>query len=200
VSGAERRRRVGLRWVTLGEAVAIAAVVISGLGLWTSYQDRRDTREEVAAAHTKPLRLKATASADGSTLSLAPVDDTQPIQGQTLRFPPGFGIAPVTTSSDARIEAGWFDEALKADRKRRHLPDDAPGDARVPVLIETSYLADGEPARARALYDIGYALEGRFLRGTAVRLRGLSLIGQAPAGDKAGDARLATLWAARAGR
>ncbi|WP_419825426.1 hypothetical protein [Sphingomonas sp.] len=195
----ESERRSRLRWVTLGEAVAIAAVVISGLTFWNSYEDRRDAREEkVAATHARPLRLKATADAEGDRLALAPVDETQPIQGQVVRLPPGFGVAPVTTSSDARIEAGWFADALKADRKRRHLSDDAPGDARVPVMIETSYLANGDPAKARAFYDVGYALEGRFLRGTAVRLRGLSLIGQAPADDKAADARLATLWASRA--
>ena len=201
----ERKRRSRLRWITLGEAVAIAAVAISGLTYWNSYQDRRDTRAEKAVEAARettpaPFYLKAAANADGSTLTLTPVVADHVIQGQTLRFPPAFALSPVTTTSDARIEAGWFGDALKADRKTRALPDETQGDERVPVLIETDYLAGGREMKTRAFYDAGYALEGHFLRGASVKLRGLSLIGKAPASDAAADARLATLWDARAGK
>jgi hypothetical protein len=67
-------------------------------------------------------------------------------------------------------------------------------------MIETDYLANGTPLKARAFYDIGYALEGHFLRGSSVKLRGLSLIGKAPPSDAAADQRLAALWEARAGK
>ena len=199
------RRKSRLRWITLGEAVAVAAVVISGLGLWNSYEDRRDARVEKASEAARetapaPFYLKAGANPDGSTLTLTPVVADHVIQGQTLRFPPAFGLSPVTTTSDARIEAGWLGDALKRDRKTRALPDETQGDERVPVLIETDYLAGGQAMKARAIYDIGYALEGHFLRGASVRLRGLSLIGKAPASDAAADARLASLWEARAGK
>lgn len=205
IQESERKRRSRLRWITLGEAVAIAAVAISGLTFWNSYEDRRDARAEKAveaarATTPAPFYLKAFANSDGSTLSLTPVVADHVVQGQTLRFPPAFALSPVTTTSDARIEAGWFGDALKADRKTRSLPDETQGDERVPVLIETDYLANGEAMKARAYYDIGYALEGHFLRGASVKLRGLSLIGKAPAGDAAADARLATLWEARAGK
>ena len=33
-SSEEKARRARLRWISLGEAIAIAALVISGLGLW----------------------------------------------------------------------------------------------------------------------------------------------------------------------
>lgn len=198
------RRRSRLRWLTLGEAVAVAAVAISGVGLWNSYQERRETRADKAAeaareATPAPFALRAAANADGSALSLSAVSDGQAIQGQSVRFPPSFAVSPATTTSDARIEADWFADALRRDRKGRALPDETRGDERMPVLIETDYLADGRAMKARAFYDVGYALEGRFLRGSAVALRGLSLIGRAPAGDAAADRRLAALWAARAG-
>jgi hypothetical protein len=201
----ESRKRSRLRWVTLGEAVAIAAVLISGLGLWNSYQDRRDARAEKAAEAARstapaPFYLKASAAADGATLALAAANAEQTIQGQTLRFPPSFKLAPVTTAGDPRIEAGWFDDALKADRKTRQLPDQTAGDERVPVMIETDYLIGDRALKSRAYYDIGYALEGHFLRGSSVKLRGLSMIGKAAAGDAAADQRLAALWQSRAGR
>lgn len=197
----QAKRRARLRWVTLGETVGIVAVLISGLGLWNNYQQHREERAEKAAAVSPaPFHLRASRTADGSTLSLLPVIADHAIQGQVLRFPPSFKLSPVTTTSDARIESGWFGGALKADRHNRLLPEETQGDERVPVMIETEYLANGTPLRARAFYDIGYALEGHFLRGSSVRLRGLSLIGKAPVSDPAADQQLAALWEARAGK
>jgi hypothetical protein len=204
-SESEAKRRSRLRWITLGEAVAIAAVLISAVGLWQSYQDRREDRAEKAAETARvtspqPFYLRATADADGSTLTFAPVAADHVIQGQAIRFPPSFKLSPVTTTSDARIETGWFADALKADRKTRQLPDETQGDERLPVMIETDYLAGGQPLKARAYYDIGFALEGHFLRGSSVKLRGLSLIAKASGDDAAADQHLATLWDARAGK
>lgn len=201
----DTKRRSRLRWVTLGEAVAVAAVIISGLGLWNNYQDRREARAEKAAEASRataptPFHLRAGTSADGSTLALSPVGTDHVIQGQTLRFPPSFKLSPVSTTSDTRIEASWFASALKDDRHSRQLPEETQGDERVPVMIETEYLAGDTALKARAFYDIGYALEGHFLRGASVKLRGLSLIGKAPASDAAADLRLAALWKARAGK
>jgi len=199
----QAKRRARLRWITLGETVGIAAVIISGLGLWNSYQDRQQAHQEKAAEAaraTSPAPFYLKASGDGDTLRLTPVAADQYIQGQTLRFPPSFHLATVTTTSDARIEAGWFSDALKADRRTRQLPEETQGDERVPVMIETDYLADGQPMKARAFYNIGYALNGHFLRGTTVNLQGLSLISKAPPSDDAADKRLAALWEARAGK
>jgi hypothetical protein len=201
----ETTRRSRLRWITLGEAVAVAAVLISGLGLWINYEDRQQVRADKAAEASRatspaPFYLRAGASSDGSTLALSPVVTDHVIQGQTLRFPPSFKLSPVSTTSDTRIEAGWFAGALKSDRHDRQLPEETQGDERVPVMVETDYLAGDKALKARAFYDIGYALEGHFLRGASVKLRGLSLIGKAPASDAAADQRLAALWEARAGK
>lgn len=197
----DSRRRARLRWITVGEAVAIAAVLISGLGLWNSYEDRHQAQADKAAESIRhaPFAMRAAPNGDGSVLTLTAIGDDDVIQGQAVRFPPAFKLAAASTTSDARIEADWFGDALKADRRTRALADETTGDERVPVMIETSYLAAGRPATARAFYDVGYALEGRFLRGATVKLRGLSLIGTAPAGDAAADARLTALWTSRAG-
>lgn len=203
---AERaRRKSRLRWITLGETVAIAAVIISGLGLWNSYMDRRDAQADKVAQAARsdthrPFYLKATANGDGSQLTLLPVNPDDVIQSQTLIFPPAFGIAAITTTSDARIEADWFADPLKDDRRKRDLPEESQGDERVPVMVQTDYLAGGQALSTRSYYDVGYALEGRFLRGAQVKLRGLSLIGPAPMQKTRVDQRLAGLWDVRAGR
>jgi hypothetical protein len=201
----ESKRRSRLRWITLGEAVAVAAVVISGIGLWQGFEARREDKADKAAEMARasapaPFALRASPDRDGGTLTLTPVAADHVIQDQTIRFPPSLGLTPVSTTSDARIQADWFSDALKKDRKTRALPDETQGDERVPVMIETNYLAGGTPLKARAYYDVGYALEGRFLRGSSVSLRGLSLIGKAAASDAAADQRLAALWDARAGK
>src|SRR5688500_9961952 len=87
--GAAIRRR----WLTLGEVLAVAAVLISALTLWNNYQERSSAEAERAAekqadaARSQILVLKAEASRDGKRLALAALDPAQAIQSQTILFP-----------------------------------------------------------------------------------------------------------------
>ena len=189
------------RWLTLGELLAIAGVVISALALWNSYRERtageaKQTAETVASQRkAATLVLKAVADKDGRTLALSPRAEEQAIQGQTIRFPAALGLQPVETSSDARIERGWLDEALVKARKEAGAKPETAGDARLPLLVTTTFLADGDPHVDRAVYQIGYRTEHGLLSGTTVRLRGLSREGAA-ASDVAGQKRIDALWQA----
>ena len=192
--------RIRRRWVTLGEVLAVAAVAISGLTLWNSYTDRQDARVEKAGEAARAtvvnrtLLLKATADRDAGRLDLLPLRAEQSIQGQTIAFPTALGLAPVDTTGDARIERGWFDDALVRARKAIGLEAETRGDERLPVLLTTRYLADGVPVTDRAIYDIGYATDTAFLSGTDVRLRGLSLVARV---KDDGIRRIDRLWAAK---
>ena len=192
--------RIRRRWVTLGEVLAVAAVAISGLTLWNSYTDRQDARVEKAGEAARAtvvnrtLLLKATADRDAGRLDLLPLRAEQSIQGQTIAFPTALGLAPVDTTGDARIERGWFDDALVRARKAIGLEAETRGDERLPVLLTTRYLADGVPVTDRAIYDIGYATDTAFLSGTDVRLRGLSLVARV---KDDGTRRIDRLWAAK---
>ena len=192
--------RIRRRWVTLGEVLAVAAVAISGLTLWNSYTDRQDARVEKAGEAARAtvvnrtLLLKATADRDAGRLDLLPLRAEQSIQGQTIAFPTALGLAPVDTTGDARIERGWFDDALVRARKKIGLEAETRGDERLPVLLTTRYLADGVPVTDRAIYDIGYATDTAFLSGTDVRLRGLSLVARV---KDDGIRRIDRLWAAK---
>jgi hypothetical protein len=188
------------RWINIGEAVAVAAVLISALTFWNSYSERRNAEEarqseqRSAAAKARTIVLKATAQHGGDRLSLAPIGE-QTIQGQTIAFPSALGLEPVETVSDPRIEAGWFEKAVKKARRDAGRDEDEAGDERLPIAITTRYYSDGALLTDISLYDVGYRMEGRFLRGSELKLKGLSLIGRT--GAKQAQARLDTLWKAR---
>ena len=193
--------RVRRRWINLGELVAVLALVISALTLWNSYRERTTSEAEHAqesaqsAKKASVLILRATPDKDGRTLALTPHADEQAIQSQTIRFPAKLGLSPAETTSDARIEKSWFESALVSARKTAGIAD-TPGDARLPVLIETHYLTDGDAHTDRAVYELGYATSHSFLGGTDIHLRGLSRTGSA-ASVAAGQKQIDALWATR---
>jgi hypothetical protein len=187
------------RWITLGEFLGVAAVIISALTFWNSYSERRNSELERASearsaeVKVRSLILRATPDREGEVLTLAAASD-QAIQTQAIAFPAALELEPVETTNP-RIEADWFDGALRKARKAAGQRDEDAGDERLPVAITTRYVADGEMFTDVSLYDVGYEVKERFLRGGAVRLRGLSFIGRTRAG--AAQARLDELWKTR---
>ena len=179
----------------------MAAVAISGLTLWDSHQDRvRGERKDAAtasraASEAAILILRATPSRSGDRLALAPLNGEQAIQAQTILFPTALGLSPVETTGDPRVEAGWFDEALKRARKAAGEAEDGKGDQRLPIVLVTHYLADGGSHTARAIHDVGYTIDGRFLRGSAVTLRGMSIV--ATVGASGAQTALDAVWRKR---
>jgi len=186
------------RWITLGEGLAVIAVLISGLTLWNSWSERSDSRaakqvdEQRASTRAVTLVLTATAS-DDRTLSLKPGSADQSVQSQTISFPKALGAAPAETTGEPRIEAGWFERDLKKARDQAGLPDDSRGDERLPIVITTRFLVDGEAHEDVALYDLGYTITGRWLTGHSVTLRGLSLVSRVK--GSAAQAKLDARWA-----
>lgn len=188
------------RWITFGEVLAVAAVAISGLTLWNNWSERRDTEAVKSAdaqrASTKAATLVLLATGSGDRrLVLKPTDSGQTVQSQKIVFPTALGAAPAETTGEPRIEAGWFESALKKARERAHLPDNSRGDERLPVAITTRFLVDGQPHEDVALYDIGYTVSGKLLSGHDVTLRGLSLVARVKgAAQPRLDARWKTLF------
>jgi hypothetical protein len=193
--------RVRRRWLSLGETVAIVAVTISALTFWNSWSERTHGEAEKAAEAAQSQRrattllLAATPDKNGRRLSLVPRAESQAIQSQTVHFPSALSLRPADTSGDARIERGWFDEAL-VDARRAAGIKDGPGDSRLPILIETRYVADGEPLVDRTIYEVGYATEHGLIGGTSIVLRGLARAGTAKTAE-AGQKRVDALWRSR---
>lgn len=192
------------RWITLGEVLAVIAAVISALTLWNSWSERSDSKAEQraeaqrASARVATLVLVATNSGEESLL-LKSASAEQAVQSQRILLPRPLGVPPVETTGEPRIEAGWFQHALQNAREEAHLPDDSRGDERLPLVIITRFLANGEPHEDVALYDVGYTISGKFLSGHRVKLRGLSLISRMESGSAQEklDARWRTLFPVR---
>ncbi len=185
------------RWITLGEVLAVIAVVISALTLWNSWSERssssavKDADVQRASVRAATLVLIA-ADAGEHRLILKPVSAEQSVQSQKILFPTALDAPPAETTGEPRIEAAWFERTLKKARELAHLPDNSRGDERLPVVISTRFLVDGQSHEDVALYDIGYTISGRLLSGHSVTLRGLSLVARVKDGSP--QARLDARW------
>ncbi|WP_454797686.1 hypothetical protein [Novosphingobium lindaniclasticum] len=185
------------RWITLGEVLAVVAVVISGLTLWNNWTARSDgeavKQADAQRASTRAATLVLVATSSGEqVLTLKPASPEQSVQSQTILFPTTLAVAPAETTGEPRIEARWFERELEKARNEARLPDNSRGDERLPVAIRTRFLVDGEPHEDVALYDIGYSVSGRFLSGHSVALRGVSLISHVKSG--AAQSKLDARW------
>ena len=205
-SAPERKEAAAIRrrWITLGESVAVVAVLISAVTLYLNWADKREERAEKAGESRKASARAATlvlraGSVKDDRITLTASDPAQIIQSQTIRFPAALALAPVDTSGDARIEAGWFDDALKKARAKAKLPDDSVGDERLPVAITTRFTAGGDAHESTAIYDIGYGIKGGWITGHSLTLRGVARVERisASGAQAAVDARWARLTAKR---
>ncbi|MEP6786171.1 MAG: hypothetical protein ABI898_10570 [Sphingomonadales bacterium] len=185
------------RWVTLGEIVAVAGVIIAALTLWNSFYERRDAEQvrqderraaqENAAAERRRIGLVAT-DAGGDTLTFRGVECA--LQSTDITFPTALGIAPQLTVTVHEIQADWFAKPLLK------LTDGGPDrrDGRIPVLIESRCIGESGARTETAIYDIVYRIEPRILLGRSVKVRGMVLREAAGANARA---RLDALWGKR---
>jgi hypothetical protein len=191
------------RWITLGEILAVAAVVISGLTFWNNYSERAATEAEraaekaeeaaaeaKAAERSQTLLLRASLSQDRRTLELTPTDSEKVVQSLSILFPKALGAGAVDAVIEPRIEAGWIEQAVE-DWDGAGASG---GDLRLPVAITTRFVNDGETYSDTAIYDVGYRLD-RGLLDTDVELNGLALVERAQAKDA--QARLDAIWERR---
>jgi hypothetical protein len=165
------------RWLSIGETVGILALVISGISLWDSHQDRVETRAAASKpkpVHVAPLVLTASADSEGEILRLASPNADRVIQTQTIVFPTALDLARVDTVGNSRIEADWFASAL-----RSAVGDDR-GNGRLPVGIITHYTDNGTEREDVAIYDIGHGWRSRLLQRDVPVLEGISLVSRAP--------------------
>ncbi len=167
-------RAIRRRWISIGEAVAVAGVVIAGLTFWSGYQDRQDAAADKAATraeqsaqrHRVPL---TTASVDKRGIELRSAADC-PLSSTEIRFPTALGVDQQTTVASHRIEADWLARPMLkltdggADRR----------EGRVPILITATCTADDGDRSETAIYDLLWKTEpGGLLGGRSFGLRGL---------------------------
>jgi len=184
------------RWITLGEVVAVAAVVISALTFWNSWSERQDAAAERQAERAAESKEKAVSSAalltgsvedDGATLALS--DPAHRIQQIEVRFPKALGVSPQTSMLEPQIDADWIAAPMLkltdggADRR----------EGRLPVAITASYWDADVQRQSTAIYDLVWRTEPRTLQGRTLKLRGV-ILRERVTGN--GQARIDGMWKA----
>jgi hypothetical protein len=164
----ETRRRKRLRWISLGEAIAIAALIISGLGLWREWH--KDGEPETTTVVEKrpaiPLTLRGKSAEGGRILEISPVESSHALESLTLTIA---GATPIEVGSDGELDASAVERIVK-DRDK-----DSKGPHSVPARIEARYVEAGADKKAAGNYRLSYRWEGGGLfGGHSLRLAGLS--------------------------
>lgn len=187
-------RAIRRRWLTIGELVAVAGVIIAGVSLWLSWADKRNEASEkaieakkAAAAETR-LDLRASVNGDGRQVVLS--DPAHEILDTEVAFPEALRIGtqrPVLP----RIEASWFSGAVLGATDKG--PDEREG--RLPALVTVSYRAGDGTKQDRAIVELVWRTSGRMLAGRELRIEA------ARVRERGGDqARIDALWAQEVAR
>ena len=163
----EDRRKSRLRWITLGEAIAIAALVISAVGVWLSWKgDDAKPTTVVEKKTSVPLVLRGKVADDGRALQIAPADSEHALQ--TLMIKTGAG-APIEVGSDGSLSASEFQSALGGKAP------DVKGTNRMSVRITSTYVEAGSDKSATSSYVIAFRWEdGGLFSGRSLRFVGFS--------------------------
>ena len=169
-SESERKRRARLRWVTLGEAVAIAALIISGLGLWLTWkQEQEPSTPAKVIEERKPiaLKLRGRVEDEGKRVVISPIEDSHALD--SLKVAIKGADSPISVGSDGVLNASDVESAVGKPK------DGAEGVQRASATIDTRYVEAGQDRRSTGTYVISYRWEGGGLfGGRSLRLTGFS--------------------------
>lgn len=168
-SPSNEAKKSRLRWVTLGESIAIAALVVSAVGVWISWKSDSGDKGATTVVEKRlaiPLTLRGKAQSDGRSLEIAPVEDNHALQSLAVALP---GADAIEVGSDGQLSANDVESALgksAADGKGTH---------RVRARIVAKYVEAGADKSATGSYVISYRWEGGGLfGGRSLRLVSLS--------------------------
>ncbi len=155
----EAKRRSRLRWVTLGESIAIAALLVSAVGVWISWKTDIGDKGPTTVVEKRqaiPLTLRGKVQSDGRSLEITPVEDSHALQSLTISLPEAEAIE---IGSDGQLSASDVESALgksAADGKGTH---------RVRARMVAKYVEAGADKSATGSYVISYRWEGGGLFG-----------------------------------
>ena len=153
------------RLSNLGEAIALAALIISALGLWNGWSNRND-KPAVVVEQRRSIRLALLGKVEdnGKAMTIAPVEAGHALEALTVTAP---GKAPIELGSEPKLSASAV-EALLADAKER-----VSGSLR--VNIEARYIEAGVERRGSGHYRLDYRwVSGGLFGGHGLRLSRLT--------------------------
>jgi hypothetical protein len=148
------------RWITLGELIALGALIVSALGLWISWKsdDGNDkTTRVVEQRQSIPLTLRAKREDDGTRLEISPVESSHALESLTVKLP---GASPIAVGSDGELAANDVASALSS---RENEPKNQTLSVR--ARIEARYVEAGKDKTSSGNYTLRYQWKGGGLFG-----------------------------------
>ena len=154
-SESERRRRL----VTLGELIALAALIVSAVGVWISWKssDHEVPTRVVEQRTAIPLTLRGKREDDGERLEISPVESSHALESLKVMLP---GASSIDVGSDGELAASDVQSALKGH-------DNEPKDRTLTVLVKIAarYVEAGKEKTASGSYTLRYTWKGGGLFG-----------------------------------
>src|SRR5262249_5700495 len=135
------------RWINLGEVIAIAALIVSAIGVWIAWKSSSNDQPTrvVEQRQTIPLTLRGTAQDDGRRLVISPVESSHALESLTIAIP---GAYPIELGSDGALDADTVASKVKKDEDK--------GPHSVAVSINTRYVELGKERTAAGRYVLRY--------------------------------------------
>jgi hypothetical protein len=151
--------RTHRRWISLGEVIAIVALIISALGVWITWKSSSEdkTTRVVEQRQAIPLTLRAKRQDDGRRLEIGAVESSHALESLRISFK---GASPIEVGSDGILAASDVESALSSD-------DDAPKNRTLSarVQIDARYVEIGKERTSSGSYNLRYMWKGGGLFG-----------------------------------
>src|SRR3954470_6978843 len=108
MSDSQSRRR----WITFGEFIGLAALIVSAFGVWIAWKSAQNDRPTrvVEQKQAVPLVLRGSAESDGRALTIAPIESSHALESLIVTIA---GHPPIDIGSDGHLSAGDVEAALK---------------------------------------------------------------------------------------
>jgi hypothetical protein len=163
--------------LTVGEAAGVLAVIIAALSYWDAHRDHAVAESQLQSQARAAAAFVMVGSVDAKRheIALRALEPSEAIQSQRFVFPNSVLDHPVDIfAARPRIEADWIAPGLGRALDQAHAKGE--GEARLPVVVVTTFVGGGETHVDRSEYAIGYAWRSRFLLGRQITLQGISLV------------------------
>jgi hypothetical protein len=156
------------RWIALGEVIAIAALIVSAIGVWIAWKSTNNDQPTrvVEQRQPIPLTLRAKAQKDGGELVISPVEPSHSLEGVNVAINRSY---PEELGSEGILNVEYVEPRLTEKQLEK-------GVHSIPIGISARYIEMGQERDAqRRDYVLRYRVEGGgILGGRSVRLTGLS--------------------------
>ena len=155
MSDSETRRR----WITVGEIIALLALIVSAVGVWIAWKSSNEDRTTrvVEQRSAVPLALRGSVDSGGDTLTIMPADPSHALEGLTVAIKGG---STIEVGSDGKLSASDVEAALKGREKEAKDVTHS-----VPVRVDARYVEMGKDRRGGGNYMLRYKWEGGGLFG-----------------------------------